>query len=319
MKKPFFSTLVVQIPAYNEEASLAKVIAEIPRSIPGIKEIKILVIDDGSKDKTSEVAKKAGADVVIRNIKNQGLAYTFQRGLQKAIEMGADIIVNTDADFQYNQQEIPRLLRPILDGKADIVSGNRQVEKLGHMTFAKKYGNIVGSNVVRYCAGYGIIDASSGFRAYSREAALRLFVTSSHTYTHETLIQAAHKRLRVVEIPVEFRERVGESKLIKTVYGHIKKSMATIVRSTLMYNSFKAFSLVGTFLILAGLVPMIRWFWLSYVYYTPGQHIQSLLLGSLLMIAGGLSVLLGFIADLLAINRRYLEEILYDVRRDRYA
>ena len=233
------------------------------------------------------------------------------------MKLGADIIVNTDADFQYNQKEIPKLIKPILEEKADIVSGNRQVEKLTHMTSAKKYGNIFGTKVVAKCAGYPIKDASSGFRAYSKESALKLFVTSDHTYTHDTLIQATHKNLKVIEVPVEFRKRIadGESRLIKSVYGHIKKSMATITRTTLMYNSLKAFSYVGVILIILGLIPLLRWVWLSYIISEGGSHIQSLLLGTLLIIFGGFSILLGFIADLIAINRKYLEEVLYKLRK----
>ncbi|HVY01603.1 MAG TPA: glycosyltransferase family 2 protein [Candidatus Nanoarchaeia archaeon] len=303
--------LIVQIPAFNEEKSIVSVIKEIPRKIPGIQKVEILVIDDGSTDNTSQEAKKAGADYVIKNTKNSGLAYTFQKGLQKSLELGADIIVNTDADFQYNQKEIPKLIKPILDNQADIVSGNRQVEQLDHMIAAKKYGNMVGSKVVKFCAGYDIIDASSGFRAYSKQAAMKLFVTSTHTYTHDTLIQASHKNLKVIEVPVEFRKREGDSKLIKSVSSHIKKSLSTIMRTTLMYNSFRFFSYTGAILIILGLIPMIRWFVLSYLLSEGGQHIQSLIVGAVLIVAGGMSVLLGFVADLLAVNRRYLEEILY--------
>ena len=303
--------LIVQIPAYNEEKSIVSVIKEIPRKIKGIDKVEILVIDDGSKDNTSSAAKKAGANYVIRNTKNSGLAHTFQKGISKALELGADIIVNTDADFQYNQKEIPKLIQPILENKADIVSGNRQVEKLNHMIFAKKYGNMVGSKVVKMAAGYNIIDASSGFRAYSKEAAMKLFVTSKHTYTHETLIQAQHKNLKVIEVPVEFRKREGHSKLIKSVSSHIKKSLTTIMRTTLMYNSLKFFSYTGLTLAILGLIPFLRWFILSFLAGQGGQHIQSLIVGSVLLIAGGLSILLGFIADLLAINRHYLEETLY--------
>lgn len=307
--------LIVQIPAYNEEKSIQDVIRSIPSKVPGFKKVETLVIDDGSADKTFESAKKAGATYVIRNTKNLGLAQTFQRGMNFALSKGADVIVNTDADNQYDQSEIHRLTTPILSGKADIVSGNRQVETLDHMIPAKKYGNILGSKVVKFSAGYNIIDASSGFRAYSREAAMRLFVTSKHTYTHETLIQATHKNLKVIEVPVSFRKREGHSKLIKSVYSHVKKSMATIIRNTLMYNSFKFFSVLGILLGVAGMIPLIRWIVLSYIVQTGGNHIQSLLLGLILLMFGGFSILIGFIADVIAINRRHLEEILYRVKQ----
>jgi len=310
--------LIVQIPAYNEQKTIGKVIKEIPRRIDGISKVKVLVIDDGSTDKTVEIAKKAGADYIMKSTKNNGLAYAFQRGMNKALELGAYIIVNTDADFQYNQKEIPKLVRPILYGEADIVSGNRQVENLTHMAPAKKYGNIVGSKIVKLCAGYNIIDASSGFRAYSKEAALKLFVISNHTYTHETLIQAKYKNLKVIEVPIKFRKRDGRSKLIKSVYSHIKKSMAIIARNTLMYNSMKVLGYLGVLLIILGLIPMTRWFYLSYIIKEVGQHIQSLLFGTLLIVFGGLSILLGFISDLIAINRRHIEEILYRLRKHDY-
>jgi len=311
--------IIVMIPAYNEEANIGKVIKEIPRKINDTGFVEILVLDDGSTDKTVEVAKKSGADYVESNTKNSGLAFTFQKAMNRALELGADIIVNTDADFQYNQKEIEKLIRPVLYGEADIVSGNRQVENLNHMVSSKKYGNIIGSKVVKWCAGYDIKDASSGFRAYSKEAALKLFVMSKHTYTHETLIQAKHKNLKVVEVPVEFRKRKGsDSKLIKSVFSHIKKSMATISRMTLMYNSLKILSYIGGILILLGMFPMGRWLWLTYIINDGGQHIQSLIFGLLMMLLGAMSILLGFISDLISVNRRLLEEVLYRIKKHDY-
>jgi glycosyltransferase involved in cell wall biosynthesis len=306
--------LIVMIPAYNEELMISRVISEIPRKISGISKVEVLVIDDGSTDRTIEMAKKAGANHVIFNKQNSGLAYTFQKGMDYALSLGADIIVNTDADFQYNQAEIPKLIKPILNGKADIVSGDRQVSKLKHMITSKKYGNILGTKVVAKVAGYKIRDASSGFRAYSKEAALKLFVTSDHTYTHETLIQAKRKRLKVLETPVEFRRRNGKSKLISSVFSHIKKSLSTIVRNTLMYNSMRTLGVLGSLLILVGLVPIVRWLILSYILQEGGQYIQSVILGTVLIIFGGLTIFLGFLSDLVAINRRHLEEILYKVK-----
>ncbi len=307
--------VVVMIPAFNEEETIGSVIKEIPRTIQGVETVEVLVIDDGSTDDTVKAAKSAGADYVLKNTVNRGLAYSFQKGLNEALKLKADIIVNTDADFQYNQEEIPKLILPILEGKADIVSGNRQVEKLNHMAFSKKYGNIIGSKVVKISAGYPLKDASSGFRAYSKEAALKLFVTSKHTYTHETLIQATHKKLKVVEVEVEFRKRNGHSKLISSVYSHIKKSGTTIVRSTLLYNSLRFFSYLGLALILIGLIPMVRFLYLSYIIQAAGDHIQSLLLGLLLMTFGGMSILLGFISDIIAINRKHLEDIQYRIKK----
>ncbi len=307
--------LIVMIPAYNEEKTIGKVISEIPRQIENIEKVEVLVVDDGSTDRTFQEAKEANADYFVRNNMNMGLAYTFQRGLDIALKLGANIIVNTDADNQHNQKEIPKLIKPILNGEADIVSGNRQVEKLDHMVAVKKYGNILGSRFVRKVSGSEIKDASSGFRAYSKEAALRLFITSKHTYTHQSLIQAKNKKLRVVEIPVEFRKRDGESKLIKSIPSHIKKSVSTIIRTVLMYNPMKVLGYIGGILIFLGLIPMVRWVYLSYIIRDGGMHIQSLLLGLLLMVFGGLSVLLGFLSDLIAMNREHLEEILYRIKK----
>jgi len=307
--------LVVMIPAYNEEAHIGLVIKEIPNKIPGIDKIEVLVIDDGSTDKTILEAKKAGATHILVNTKNSGLAFTFQKGMDYALSLGADIIVNTDADFQYNQKQIPSLVKPILEGKADIVSGNRQVSDLDHMVFAKKYGNMLGTKVVSKAAGYHIHDASSGFRAYSKEAALRLFVTSTHTYTHDTLIQASRKNLKVVEVPVDFRKRSGHSKLIKSVSSHIRKSMETIIRNTLMYNSMRTTGIIGSALIVLGLIPIFRWFILTYIVHAGGEYIQSVILGMMLVVFGGLTIGLGFLSDLVAINRRHLEEILYKVKK----
>jgi glycosyltransferase involved in cell wall biosynthesis len=247
------------------------------------------------------------------------LAYTFQRAINESLKLGAEIIVNTDADFQYNQTEIPKLIQPILEGKADIVSGDRQIKNLDHMVLAKKYGNIWGSRFVRLCADNNIEDASSGFRAFTKEAALKLFIVSNHTYTHQTLIQATHKNLAVAEIPVEFRKREnGGSKLIGNVPQHIRKSMATIMRTTLMYNSLKTFSYIGMLIIFVGLIPIGRWYWLSYWAGQGGQHVQSIIVGSLLITLGVFSILLGVISDLIALNRRYLEEILYLNRKREY-
>jgi glycosyltransferase involved in cell wall biosynthesis len=307
--------LVVMIPAYNEEKYLPLVIKEIPKKIPGIDKIEVLVIDDGSTDNTVASARKAGANHVIFNRKNSGLAFTFQKGMDYALSLGADIIVNTDADFQYNQKQITNIVKPILEGKADIVSGNRQVEKLEHMTFAKKYGNMMGSKVVELAAGYKIKDASSGFRSYSKEAALRLFVTSTHTYTHDTLIQASHKNLKVIEVPVDFRKREGHSKLIKSVFSHVRKSMETIVRNTLMYNSMRTFGTIGLITSILGLIPIIRWLILTYILQTDGAYIQSMMIGVMLVVFGGLIISIGFVSDLLAINRKYLEQVLYKQKK----
>jgi glycosyltransferase involved in cell wall biosynthesis len=310
--------LIITIPAYNEEETIAKVIKEIPRSIEGINEVKVLVINDGSIDKTVEIAKEAGADYVISNSGNQGLAFSFRKGIESALKLGADIIVNTDADFQYNQTEIPKLIRPILENRAEMVIGNRQVETLSHMKWTNKYGNILGSWVLRKMLKNKVTDASSGFRAFSKECALRLNILSGHTYTHETIIQCTMQKMRIMEIPVEFRKReAGNSKLILNVSTHIKKSSATIIRIYLTYEPFKTFSKFGSFIFLIGGFFYLRYLWF-YFLGRSGGHIQSLLLGVTLTIIGILIIILGFIADLIATNRRINEEILYKLKKQEY-
>ena len=202
--------LVVTIPSYNEEPSIASVIKEIPRTIHGVDQIQILVINDGSTDRTTEIASQAGAHKILSHKYNMGLAQTFRDGLNEALEMGADIIVNTDADFQYNGLEIPKLIAPILEGKADIVLGDRQIDNLDHMPWGNLWGNKIATCVTRLATGLPIKDAQSGFRAFSREAALRMNLTGDYTYTQETIIQAANKHLTIEQIPVEFRKKRGK-------------------------------------------------------------------------------------------------------------
>lgn len=309
--------LIVTIPAYNEEGSIAAVIQSIPRAIHGIDQVEILVIDDGSKDRTVEVARQSGADHVISNIVNRGLATSFRRGINKALELGADIIVNTDADNQYDQSEIPKLIQPILDKKADIVSGDRQVKTLDHMPKAKKYGNMIGSWVVRRVSGLPIQDASSGFRAFSRDAALQLSVFSEHTYTHETIIEANDKKLVFVEVPCTFRGRDGtSSRLISGVFSHIKKSGITIVRTLVRHKPLKTFTYTGLVLIIAGIVIGSRFLY----FYFHGQgsgHIQSLIFMAVSIMLGFQIVVLGLLADNINANRRINEEILYRIKKEK--
>lgn len=308
--------LIVTIPAYNEEKSIQEVIRSIPREIQGIDKVEVLVIDDGSSDRTVEMAQAADADHVLSNIVNRGLATTFRRGLDKAVELGADIVVNTDADDQYDQSEISKLIQPILDGKADIVSGDRQIEKLTHMPTLKKYGNMFGSWVVRKVSGVPVRDASSGFRAFTKEAALRLSVLSSHTYTHETIIEAEDKKLVFMEVPCTFRAREGtSSRLISGVFGHIKKSGATIVRTIVRHHPLKTFTYLGGSLFLLGALIGIRFLF----YYFSGDssgHVQSLIFMAILIMLGFQVVVLGLLADNINANRRINEEILYRLKKE---
>ncbi len=307
--------LVITIPAYNEEKTIGEVIKSIPKEIEGISDVEILVINDGSTDRTVAVAQEAGADHIVSNISNQGLAITFKRGLNKALELGADVMVNTDGDNQYDQTEIPKLIKPILDKQADIVSGDRQIKKLEHMPASKKYGNIIGSWVVRKVSGIQVNDASSGFRAFSREAALKLSVLSHHTYTHETIIEANDKKLAFIEVPCTFRARQGtSSRLIGGVFSHIRKSGITIVRTIIRHKPLKTFVYGGSFLLFLGLVTGIRFL---YFYFSQGGegHIQSLVLMAVLIVLGFQIIVLGLLADNINTNRKINEDILYYEKR----
>jgi len=307
--------LVITIPSYNEESSLASVITEIPRTIPGIDQIIVLVINDGSTDRTVEIATQAGADKILSHKHNMGLAKTFRDGLDAALEMGADIIVNTDADFQYNGMEIPNLIAPILEGKTDIVLGDRQVDKLDHMPRGNLWGNKLATQVTRLVTGLPINDAQTGFRAFSREAALRMNLTGDYTYTQETIIQAANKNLKVAQIPVEFRRREGNSRLISSIFRYARLAGVTIFRSFGAYHPFVIFSGIGLLCILFGLVIGFRviMHFLTTGYVTP--YLPSALLTTVLVIVGSLAILFGLLADMIRTQRMLSEEILYRLKK----
>src|SRR3989344_2424398 len=243
--------LVVMIPAYNEEANIGKVIKEIRDYV---KNAKVLVINDGSTDKTVEVAKKNGADYIISNKYNLGLAQTFKRGLEESLRLGADIIVNTDADFQYNQKEIPKIIKPILEGKADIVLTDRNVWSLRHMPLGKKLGNLLSTAITRFVSGFPTRDAQSGFRAFSKEAALQLNILSRYTYVQETIIQAFNKNLAMLQLPSEFRKREGKSRLISSLWKYARNAGIIIIRNYVQYRPLKAFLEIGGFVMLIGFI-----------------------------------------------------------------
>ncbi|MFH1256294.1 MAG: glycosyltransferase family 2 protein [Candidatus Diapherotrites archaeon] len=307
--------LVVMIPAYNEENSLPLVIKEIPRKIEGIAKVEVLVIDDGCSDKTVEVALKAGADRIIHHTRNKGLAPSFSDGLEEALRMGADIIVNTDADFQYNQAEIPRIIKPIMDKKADIVLTDRNVSSLPHMPFGKKLGNALSSWVTRRVSGFPVHDAQSGYRAFSKEAALKLNVLADYTYVQETIIQANYKKLKIVQVPCEFRKRQGKSRLIANIFNYAKRAGMTIITTYTQYKPLKVFLAIGGTLFLLGLMlglTVIR------NYLTTGQvspHLPTAILSGFLIIIGFQVALLGIIADTIKANRMVQEQILYKMKK----
>lgn len=311
--------LAITLPAYNEENSIAQVIKGIPRRIDGIDKTTIIVINDGSSDRTTEKARTARADIVLENKGNLGLAKTYDKGLAAALAAGADIILNIDSDGQHDPQEIPRLIAPVRRGMADLAVGNRQIKGLKEMKRGNYYGNRLGSWIIGRLAGVDIHDASCGFRALSREAALRINIFAEHTYTHETIIQAAFKDLRIAEVPVSYRPRTdGRSRLIRGLFTHVKNSSLIIVRTVLVYKPLKVLFYFGSLVILAGLVLGLRYLILYFMFDTGPGKLQSLLLASTFIIIGFFIVMLGLVSDLIAKNRKISEQLLYHAKKNFY-
>ncbi len=306
--------LVIQIPCLDEEETLPETLAALPESLPGIDEIAVIVVDDGSRDATAHVATRAGVTEVIRFPNHQGLARAFAAGLERALQLGADVIVNTDADNQYSAADIPALIAPILRGDADIVIGDREPGSLTHFSLPKRLLQRAGSWVVRQLSGTLVPDATSGFRAFSRTAALKINVLSDFTYTLETIIQAGKKQLAVTHVPVRASATVRPSRLFSGPSHYIRRSVSTLVRIYALYEPFKVFSLLGGSLIaVAGLIGLR---FLAY-YLTAGGagHVQSLILAAALLIIGFLTMLIGMLADLIGRNRQLSEDVLLRVRR----
>ncbi|WP_029214852.1 glycosyltransferase family 2 protein [Kallotenue papyrolyticum] len=309
--------LIIQIPAKDEEQTLPQVVRDLPRQIPGIDTIEILVIDDGSTDRTAEVAAELGVHHIVRHISNKGLAAAFQTGIDAALRLGADIIVNTDGDHQYPGDQIPLLVAPILDGRADIVIGDRQPHMVEHFSLQKRLLQRIGSWVVRRASGTSVPDSVSGFRALSREAALRLFVSTEFSYTVENLIQAGKRRLTVAHVPVRVNP-TRPSRLHKGNWNFVKRQAATIVRTYATYEPFKTFTYIAAPFVIAGLLFLLR---AAYVFigrrvgFAAGENLQALTLGTGLLVLGFIVFLIGLVADRIGGNRRMLEEILYRIRR----
>ena len=306
--------LVIQIPCYNEETTLPTTIQDLPRELQGIDEVEVLVVDDGSVDRTAAVARDLGVDHVVCMKQNQGLAYAFMAGLDAALEAGADIIVNTDADNQYRGEEIKKLIKPLLEGEADISVGDRGVGTLEHFSPVKRLLQRWGSWVVERAAGIEIPDATSGFRAFTREAAMRLTVLSDYTYTLETLIQAGARRMAVTYVPIQTNPSTRQSRLIQNTPTFLAISAVTILRFYAMYRPLRLFLSLGAVMIAGGVALGLRFLYYFIMGAGTGK-VQSLILAAIMTIVGFQVCLIGLMADLVRLNRKMLEEAVYRVRR----
>lgn len=306
--------LIIQIPCFNEAEALPTTLAAIPRHVDGVETVEVLVVDDGSSDGTAAVARAGGADAVVRHRRNRGLAAAFQTGLDSCLRRGADIIVNLDADNQYNAADVGLLVQPILEGRADIVIGDRQVRTAGHFSPRKQLLQRLGSAVVSHLSKLEIDDAVSGFRALSREAARQINIVTQFSYTTEMLILAGKKRLAVVNVPIRTNATLRDSRLFRSIPQFISQSAITILRSYALYNPLRSFLSIGLVAGLAGLIPILRFLWFALSGDGNG-HIQSLVLGGTLVLIGFLAFLFGIIADLVGRNRALLEMALVKLRR----
>jgi glycosyltransferase involved in cell wall biosynthesis len=306
--------LIIQIPCYNEEENLAETLASLPRSVPGFDALETLVIDDGSSDGTAGVARQAGATYLLRFPVHLGLARAFSAGLDAALKLGADVIVNTDADNQYRGSDVALLVQPILAGRADMVIGDRAPHRLAHFGVLKKVLQVVGSWVVRQLSGTSVPDAASGFRAFSRRAAMRLNVFTEFTYTLETIIQAGKKHIPIAHVPIVTNPETRPSRLFSRISTYLRHSVGTLIRIYALYEPLKVFFRLGALCILAGTLIGIR-FLFAYLADGGAGHIQSLILASVLLIVGFQTMLSGLMADLIGGNRTLLEDTLFRVRQ----
>jgi glycosyltransferase involved in cell wall biosynthesis len=305
--------LIIQIPCYREQETLGVTLAALPRLVTGFDKVEWLVIDDGSDDDTVRVAREAGVDHIISHTHNQGLASAFMTGLDACLRLGADVIVNTDADNQYNANDIPALTVPILEQRADIVVGTRPISTITHFSPAKKMLQKLGSWVVRMVSNTDIPDAPSGFRAFSRTAAQQLMVFNDYTYTLETIIQAGQKNMAITSVPIRVNENLRPSRLVRSIPAYVWRSIFTIIRIFMIYRPFKFFGTIGVVIFLAGFLLGVRFLW-SYFTGLGTGHLQSLILGSILMIMGFQAFLVAFLADLQAANRKLMEDIRFRLR-----
>lgn len=306
--------LIIQIPCYNEAQILPKTLAQLPTAVDGFDRVEILVVDDGSTDNTPAAAREAGADHIVHLSRHLGLAQAFTHGLDASLRLGADVIVNTDADNQYRAEDIQKLVQPILDGEAEMVIGDRGVSTVTHFPVHKRALQKIGSRVVSATAGFDIPDATSGFRAITRNVALETMVLSNYSYTLETLIQAGARHVRVSFIPIETNPPERPSRLISSIRHYLVNSSVTIMRSFAMYRALRIFTAISAVMLLAGTAIGVR-FLVAYIRGTGAGMVQSLILAAVLLIVGFITFLIGLIADLVSFNRKILEEVLYRLRR----
>ncbi|HEY5806037.1 MAG TPA: glycosyltransferase family 2 protein [Candidatus Saccharimonadales bacterium] len=309
--------LVVQCSCLNEEKTLGAVLKDIPKRIPEIDSIEVVIVDDGSTDNTVQVAKAHGVKHFVRHPRRQGLGRGFRDAIDKSLEIGADIIVHTDGDNQYPGKRIPDLVAPILAGRADIVIADRQTQKIAHFSPLKKLLQRLGTKVLNTVAGTKVPDAPSGFRAYSREAAIRLNTVTTFSYAMETLIQAGNKQLAIESVKIKTNPKTRESRLFKSSLEHVTKSGIAILRAFLMYRPYAFFGIMGVVLLLLGLIPFVRYLYLIFS-HAPGAHLQSLILGSVLLVASFIAFTLGVVADLIRINRTLIEQLLEHQKHMRF-
>lgn len=308
--------LIIQIPCYNEAETLPITLAELPRSIEGIDVIEILIIDDGSHDQTSQIAHEHGVHHIVRHKVNRGLAAAFQTGINACLQLGADIIVNTDADNQYPGRFIPQLVAPILNQQADMVIGDRQTHKIAHFSRTKKFLQRMGSLVVRYVSQTDVPDAPSGFRAISREAALRFNIFTRYTYTLETIIQAGNRNLAITHVPIETNPKLRESRLIRSIPSYILRSAMTIIRLFILYKPLRTFIYLSIPFFIVGGGLWMRFFVILLMGESErGAYVQSIIVGAACLIIGFIITLFGILGDLIAINRRLHEETLYHIKK----
>jgi len=310
--------VIIAIPCFNEAETLPAAFADLPRTLPGVDVVETLVVDDGSRDGTAAVARELGVTHLVRHKRNLGLAAAFRTAVDAALARGADVVVGTDADNQYAAADIPQLVAPLLAGEADLVVGCRDVASLPHFSVIKKMLQRLGSFVVRTLSGIQVADATSGFRAYNREAAMRLVVLSKFTYTLETLIQAGYKGLTVAQVPVRVNAPTRPSRLFSSIPQYLRRSVNTILRAYLLFRPLRLLGTAAAIIFGAGLFLLGRWLYFYFTVAGPTGHVQSLLVGGVLLLLGVQVLVIALLADLVAANRRLLEDVLYRIKEQQY-